>query len=121
MTLLVVDAGVEDWEEDGLDILTDDDLARDVDVDLGIGGPRYPTGPGGKFPSCQGQGGRAEADWSRWLGGWFVLTFLRDLRCGLGSRGLSVASSSATGTWWKFWSGEMEGDVGHGLLVCRVS
>ena len=113
MTLLVVDAGVEDWEEDVLDILTDDELARDVDVDLGI------AGPGGKFPSCQGQGGRA--DWSRWLGGWFVLTFLRELRCGLGSRGLSVASSSATGTWWKFWSGEMEGDVGHRLLVCRVS
>ena len=52
MTLPVVDAGVEDWEEDVLDILTDDELARDVDVDLGI------AGPGGKFPSCQGQGGK---------------------------------------------------------------
>ena len=47
MTHPVVDAGVEYWEEDVLDILADDDLARDVD-DLGIGEPRYLTEPGGK-------------------------------------------------------------------------
>ena len=29
-----------------------------VHVDLGSGGPRYLTGPGGKVPSFQGQGGK---------------------------------------------------------------
>ena len=39
----------------------DDALGRDDDADLedlGMGGPRYLTGPGGKFPSFQGHGGK---------------------------------------------------------------
>ena len=40
----------------------DDALGRDDDADLedleGMGGPRYLTGPGGKFPPFHGHGGK---------------------------------------------------------------
>lgn len=55
----VVD-GAERWQ-DGLGLLLAVELDLGLDVvleDLGSGGPRYLTGPGGKAPSFQGQGGK---------------------------------------------------------------
>ena len=61
MAPTVVEERADAGEVGGLDIFIDDDLARDVEldlVDLDMGGPRYLTGPGGKTPSFHGQGGK---------------------------------------------------------------
>ena len=53
--------GADVCEEGDLGLLfaVEVDLGLDVvHVDLGGGGPRYLTGPGGKVPSFQGQGGK---------------------------------------------------------------
>ena len=58
MAPTVVEERADAGEVGGLDIFIDDDLARDVEldlVDLDMGGPRYLTGPGGKTPSFHGR------------------------------------------------------------------
>lgn len=42
----------------GLLLAVEVDLGLVVLLDVGSGGPRYLTGPGGKVPSFQGQGGK---------------------------------------------------------------